>query len=83
MAFQMNYETPEGLTYQNAYLRVDDVKIDGASMSFYLRVQQGKDADTMHFSMYSAPYDKSKENPYFQAYSHLKTLPEFSSSVDV
>ncbi len=73
----------ENVTFANAYLRVD-------------RLEGGKNKMTVYLSFYKTPESKRNlvsktynfepdlngANFLAQAYTHLKTLPEFAGAVD-
>ncbi|TCN02944.1 hypothetical protein [Vibrio crassostreae] len=85
MALEQEHNTPYGFAVDNAYFRVDLVTIiSKASLRFALRTYQNKEAEKFFDEEYFAiPYNIDGENPYKQAYDHLKTLDRFSAAVDV
>ncbi|EPF7752871.1 hypothetical protein ACSVMW_001874 [Vibrio parahaemolyticus] len=85
MALEMNQDTPFGIELNGAYLRVDFVTIiDKVSLRFALRTYNSRDAAKfIDENFFACEYDINGENPYKQAYDHLKSLEEFNSAVDV
>ena len=83
MAFKKSMQTPFGVEVQNAYLRVEGVRlISKTQIKFQLR--KSVDGVLPHFadSAYECEYDIAGDNPIKQAYAHLKTLPEFAGATD-
>jgi hypothetical protein len=83
MAFKKSLQTPFGIEVQNAYHRVEGVRlISKTQIKFQLRASV--DGVLPHFadSAYECEYDLNGENPIKQAYRHLKTMPEFSDITD-
>lgn len=85
MALQKTKLTPQGFTATDAYHRVEGVSLKSKTeISF--QVRSYKDAsEAVSFSDhgYECAYDLNGNNPIYQAYSHLKTLPEFADAADV
>ena len=84
MAFKLNCCTPQGITIDGAYCRVESMTVTKDSITFPLR--RYKDSVGFPFfeeRYYTAPYVITSVNPLQQAYDYLKTLPEFSNAVDV
>lgn len=85
MALQKTVETPQGFDAVDAYHRVEDVSLQSKTvMRFFLKSYRNAEAtpqfDEAHFDI---AYDMNAENPYVQAYEHLKTLPNFEDATDV
>lgn len=83
MAIKKDAETVYGITVAGAYHRVDNVNIVGKTrMSFH--VYKYVDASKPFFAerAFETEFDLLGENPFAQAYAHLKTLPEFADAVD-
>lgn len=82
MALTHNIDLANGLAAPNSYIKVSSVhmtKINGtAVVSFH--AQQDKAA--FQSKSYFFDYDLNAANPIKQAYSHLKTLPEFAGATD-
>jgi hypothetical protein len=84
MAFTKTSTTPCGFSATNAYHRVEGVKLDTkTSISFRVRSYK-ENSNIPHFSDagYMCEYDLTGANPIAQAYTHLKTLPEFAGATD-
>lgn len=83
MAFKKSMQTPFGVEVQNAYHRVEGVRlISKTQIKFQLRASV--DGVLPHFadSAYECEYDIAGGNPIKQAYLHLKTMPEFAGATD-
>ena len=84
MALQKTVKTLHGFTAENAYHKIDNVKIiNKESMTFDVKVCKSKNEtiafDTLSFQ---CMYELDKENPIKQAYLYLKTCSEFVDSTD-
>ena len=84
MALQKTVTTLHGFVSQDAYHKVDNIKIfSKSSMTFDIKILKSKNEtiafDTLSFQ---CGYDLEGANPIKQAYEHLKTLPEFSGATD-
>lgn len=83
MALQKTTTTAHGFEAVNAYHRVEAVTlISKDQMHFRVRTYRTKNDQYFQHQTQSAPYDLNGENPIKQAYTHLKTLPEFEGAVD-
>lgn len=72
-----------GLQIPDAYLRLARVEVKGKTEMFaVLSVQVAAGSPSIFFTGYDCPYDLAGDNPLAQAYSHLKTLPDFATAVD-
>lgn len=85
MALQSNITTESGISVNNAYSRVEKVKLTSKnSISFDLASYVASDkTPAFHRTNYLASYDLSGDNPIRQAYIYVKSLPEFAESNDV
>lgn len=84
MAIKKTVTTVQGFEAVDAYHRVECVEIQGKNLISY-RVRSYKDDTGFPFFddvAISSGYHMNGENPVAQAYSHLKTLPEFDGAVD-
>lgn len=90
MALQMSYESIHGLTVPQAYIRIDEQS--GGKQNISLRVrfyttleaaQTGKQWLEEVIISFEPKTTDGSSNFLEQGYEHLKTLPEFSESVDV
>ena len=83
MAIQKDFETVFGINLTDAYCRVDNIVInEKTNMMFLLKTFADKTAKEIHTQTFQCAYVVDGENPLAQAYNYLKTLPEFSGSVD-
>lgn len=85
MALQNNIELESGIVVEDAYTRVESVKLQNkTSMSFEAASYVGASKTTAFCRTgYLAPYDLTGDNPIKQAYLHLKTLPDYENAEDV
>jgi hypothetical protein len=84
MALSKTITTKSGVTVQNAYHRVREVKIQGTNY-LHFKVKSFADASQgqpFAEEEYGCPYDVEGTNPLNQAYTYVKTLPEFSGAQD-
>ena len=84
MAIKNTVTTSHGIEVVDAYQRVECVEIVGKTQICY-RVRSYKDNTGLPFfeeKFMTSEYDINGSNPIGQAYSHLKTLPDFSGAVD-
>jgi len=84
MALSKTIKTESGITVENAYHRVREVKIQGTN---YLHFKVKSFADKSQGRPFSesehgCDYDLEGDNPLAQAYIYIKTLPEFANSID-
>ena len=83
MALKKTVNTPHGFEATDAYHLVEAVAlIDKATMSFHVRSYVAADKPFFAEEVLTAPYDIDGLNPIKQAYTHLKTLPEFAGARD-
>ncbi len=73
----------KGVTISDAYHRVWATTLTKNTVSFGLGIHATADSEMIDSTSHTCSYDIAGENPIKQAYEHLKTLPEFSGSVDV
>jgi hypothetical protein len=85
MALQSTITTDSGITVENAYSRVEKVKLTSKkSIAFELGSYVSQESTSAFNSKgYLAKYDLSGDNPIRQAYLYLKTLPEYENADDV
>jgi hypothetical protein len=84
MALQKTVITLHGFVSQDAYHKVDNIKMfNKSSITFDVKVSKSKD-EKNYFNLLSfqCAYDLEGVNPLKQAYEYLKTLPEFSGATD-
>jgi hypothetical protein len=82
MAIKKFAKTSFGIELPNAYWRIENVSVTKTQMTFKLRVYNTPDLPAFGEEDHTAAYDIEGENPIKQAYLHLKSLPEFSTSKD-
>jgi hypothetical protein len=85
MALQKNIETSNGLSADSAYMRVENITLIAKNIArFSLKSYINHDSsEPIKTEVFAFDYDLDGENPIKQAYSYLKTLPEFSEATDV
>ena len=83
MALKKTFTLENGLVANNAYIRVTNISITNkqhavANLSF------GVDETSMPFQHKTIPfaYDLQGDNAWVQAYTHIKTLPEYEDALD-
>jgi len=83
MAIEKTVTTSYGIEVQDAYHRVEGLSIIGKDQ-IHFRVRSSVDGVLPHFSdvEYQCAYELDGQNPIKQAYKHLKTLSEFTNSMD-
>lgn len=84
MALTKDITTVHGIVIASAYFRVEDVQLPSKTemiyaLNAYVDASQSHPVWTMQAT---AAYDIAGENPFRQAYLHLKTLPEFAGATD-
>lgn len=84
MALKKTIVTAQGFEATDAYHRVECVEIQSKiSISYRVRSYKSETGYPFFDEKYlTSEYDLNGENPIAQAYSHMKTLPEFSDAVD-
>lgn len=72
-----------GVPIEQAYIRVEPLILTKTVMSFRVITLTGEDQD-VPFAVEdcTCDYDLDGPNPWVQAYTYLKTLPEFAKAVD-
>lgn len=84
MALQHTSTTASGIEIQTAYSRVESVRLASKEkLEFSLRSYVRPDLPFFMEAFYACAYDIAGDNPFKQAYEHLKTLPEFADAADV
>lgn len=82
MALRKNESTEFGFDVSNTYQRIQNIKLAKTSMDFQVSVYAQIDKAAFKYKNFACAYDINGENPFKQAYTHLKTLPEFAGAVD-
>jgi len=83
MALNKAVETNYGVIVDGCYLRVEQPKLTKTALSFHLRTYVDITKPFFEETVFTCAYDIAGENPFKQAYTHLKTLPEFADATDV
>lgn len=65
-----------------AYVTVITPSVDKTSMLIGVYFRANPNDAPFKALSYTVPYSLEGENPFKQAYEHLKTLPEFEGSMD-
>lgn len=84
MALKKTFSTVYGIDVVDAYHRVEGIELQDKTKIAY-RVRSYKNASGLPFfeeRVLTSSYDIAGQNPIAQAYSHVKTLPEFADAVD-
>jgi hypothetical protein len=72
-----------GFEAVNAYHRVEAVSLEGKDkINFHVRSYKEVGMPFFAEQVLSCAYDIAGENPIKQAYSYLKTLPQFAGALD-
>lgn len=84
MALKVDFDF-KGIPVFGAYAEVAHTGFSAARDEHYFTLiyRASKGAPEFHAHGYVAPYALDGANPYIQAYTYLKTLPEFAGAVDV
>lgn len=83
MALRQSVILETGISIPGAYRRIENiVLVSKTSMVASVRSYADIEKPAFHDSAFVLMYDISGSNPYCQAYSQLKALPEFSGAVD-
>jgi len=84
MALQNNIITDSNLEINDAYIRVEDIKVQNKqSICFKLKAYKSVEEQVSFYeNTLGCPFDLEGGNPFKQAYEYLKTLPEFSGATD-
>lgn len=81
MVIKKQVVTPHGFTVSDAYHRVEDAIIIGKTkMNFSVKVYKDTDKEPFAASSFVCGYNLDGSNPIAQAYTHLKTMPEFAGA---
>ena len=84
MALKKTTTTAQGFTADNAYFRVEEIKLLGKDkIAFSVRgYKDDSGIPAFEDRFLSCDYNIDSINPIAQAYEYLKTLPEFTSAID-
>lgn len=83
MAIKKTIDTIYGVTVVDAYIRVSDLRIiNKVTLAFNVCAYADSSKSAIQEAQVQCGYDLNGANPLEQAYTHLKTLPEFAGAVD-
>lgn len=83
MAIRLTQKTVTGLTAHDAYHRVENLSLaNKKQMNFAVRSYFGIENPSFAEKYHSCAYDIDGENPFKQAYEHIKGLSEFAGAQD-
>jgi hypothetical protein len=83
MALKKSIETNFGFTVENSYIRVEGMRIlEKNKLQFQVRYSVDKTHPHFQDFEYSCMYEIDGQNPFKQAYEHLKALPEFAGATN-
>lgn len=83
MALKKTVTTVQALLAENAYHRVENIQLESkTSMSFCLRSYALQNNPFFSEELIKCTYDMSGDNPFKQAYLHVKTLEAFKDAKD-
>lgn len=83
MALKKSSVTVHGISVADAYHRVEGLRFVGKDKIAF-QVRSSLDGVKPHFGdeQHECAYALDGDNPIKQAYTHLKTLPEFAGATD-
>ena len=81
LSVQVNFK---GINIPSAYVTatLPSISLDKTHISFGAWYRNSADDEVFNSVTYEAPYDLEGDNPFKQAYEHLKSLPEFEGGID-
>lgn len=82
MALQMTVDAPFGFVAADAYHRVENLRLRKTSMTVAVVSYRTKDGVRFAEREVELDYAVAGDNPFAQAYTHIKALPEFAGAVD-
>jgi hypothetical protein len=83
MALKKTVQLPTGITVENAYHRVLNIRIiDKNRFRFSVTSHVDAEKDAFTNQEFDAQYDLNGDNPFKQAYQHIKKMSEFADAVD-
>lgn len=84
MALSKTVTTETGITVQNAYIRVSNIRVHGKqALVFDVCVHADENSPAIEKRRGSSLYDMNGDNPFIQAYQHLKQTPDYFGAGDV
>jgi hypothetical protein len=83
MALKKTKQASFGIDVIDAYHRVENLRLDGKDqIAFGVRSYADQEKPFFAEQVFSCAYSLTGDNPIKQAYTHLKTLPEFAGATD-
>lgn len=82
MALKKTIELPNGITIQDAYVRVENVSLDKTQMTWKIGYYVTPDKPAFQSDQRSSDYSIEGNNPIAQAYIAMKAMPEFADAID-
>jgi hypothetical protein len=81
MALKQTFEHC-GIAVNNGYLKVTEFSGDKTGVGFSLAFKASAATDAINYKQYNFVPNLDGQNFIAQAYTHLKTLPEFAGATD-
>jgi hypothetical protein len=86
MALKMNVSVPvvtQSVVFHDAYCTACSISGSKDSMFVNVETRTGRGGEIISIRSYAFPYDLSvSDNAFRQAYTHLKTLPDFAGATE-
>jgi len=84
MAFRKSATTAHGFLANDAYHRVENITLESKQkIRFIVRAYKNSDAlASFQDAMFDCDYSLDGENPYKQAYTFVKSLPQYNGAED-
>jgi hypothetical protein len=83
MALTKPVKTSHGFESATSYVAVQSIeKLTKTQMKISVSFRKEKELPAFEVLQYECVYDIQGDNPIRQAYTHLKTLPEFAGATD-
>ena len=83
MALSQTLTTRSGFVSKDSYISISSIKkLDKVSMNFSVNFRKDKESEPFNSKDFFCAYDIQGNNPIYQAYAYLKTLPEFAGAID-
>ena len=72
-----------GATFATAYHKVENLSVSKNGIHISVNVYNTANGEVMNSKHFEMDYNAAGGEPLTQAYTYLKTLPEFSGATDV
>jgi hypothetical protein len=83
MALKQSVKLNNGIEVLNSYVKVNTISVVKKNiLSFCVVYSVDKETPQFNENSFECLYNIAGENPIKQAYTHLKTLPEFAGAID-